>query len=1048
MTATIDRSMTGPPEHTAATQAPTATGRRAAARTAGRRTWQAPYVPVMTRDRPTDVPSDVERLAIDLFNAVRGEVRFDPGSRALYATDASNYRQVPIGVVVPRDTEDVVATVEVCRAHDVPIVSRGGGTSLAGQTCNVAVVMDHSKLNNQLLELNPQERWARVRPGIVLDELRDAAEQHHLTYGPDPATHDHCTLGGMIGNNSCGVHSVMAGKTDDNVLELEVLTYRGERFRVGPTSDDELQRIVAGGGERGEIYRRMRDLRDRYADDIRSTYPDIPRRVSGYDLPYLLPERGFDVAKALVGSESTLVTVLEAKVRLVESPPARTLVVVGYRDVYAAADDVPNVMESGCIACEGMDQALVRDVRARGIHPDALTLLPPGGGFLLVEFGGADRSEADDRARAFVDSLRKRQVDAAARTYDDPADEHKLWKVRESGLGATAMVPGKATSGPGWEDSSVPPERLGEYLRKVRALWDRYGLDADMYGHFGQGVLHCRIDFDLVTPGGLTSFRKYMTDAAELVVSMGGSLSGEHGDGQARAELLPIMFGDQLVRAFEELKDIWDPDGRMNPGKVVRPNPILSDLRLGTDYAPARPRTWFRYPDDEGSFGHAAFRCVGVGECRRHDGGVMCPSYMVTREEKHSTRGRAHLLFELLNGKELEGGWRNDEVEEALDLCLACKGCKGECPVNVDMATYKAEFRAHHYAGRLRPRAAYSMGLIHWWAKLAAHAPRLANALADAPILDGVAKAVGGIAPEREIPRFAPETFRSWWRARGGRWVEDARVQGPAGPRGLAGDDVANRVILWVDTFNDHFHPDVARAAVEVLEAAGREVLVPRPSLCCGRPLYDWGFLGQAKRLLTNTIRDLRPEIRAGMPIVGLEPSCVSVFRDEGPNLLHGHEDANRLAAITNTVTEYLAGLDGYDPPKISGRALVHGHCHDKSVLDFDREVALLRRTGLEVDVPDTGCCGMAGAFGFERGDHYDVAIAAGERVLLPAVREAADDTYVVTGGFSCREQIRQGTGRGVLHPVELLAAGVRASGAKTNGAKTNRANASASRQT
>jgi FAD/FMN-containing dehydrogenase/Fe-S oxidoreductase len=993
------------------------------ARTPQPPTWVAPFVDVEPRTRrpPAEggsgsLPSEVERLAVDLFNAVRGEVRFDAGSRALYATDASNYRQVPIGVVVPRDPDDVVAAVEVCRSRDVPIVSRGGGTSLAGQTCNVAVVLDHSKDHNQLLELNADERWARVRPGIVLDELRAAAEAHHLTFGPDPATHDHCTLGGMIGNNSCGVHSVMAGKTDDNVLELEVLTYRGDRLRIGPTSDDELIGIVGEGGARGELYAAMRRIRDDNAAEIRERFPDIPRRVSGYNLPALLPEAGFDVAKAFVGSESTLATVLEAKVRLVDSPPGRTLVVVGYPDVFAAADDVPKVIESGCIACEGMDDKLVRDIRARGIHPETLGMLPAGRGFLLVEFGGADRDESDERARAFADDIQRRHPGADARLYDDPDDEQKIWRVREAGLGATAMVPGKPTSGPGWEDSAVPPERLGDYLRAVGKLWDRYGYDADMYGHFGQGVLHCRIDFDLVTPDGLRAFRRYMADAAELVVAMGGSLSGEHGDGQARGELLPVMFGDQIVGAFEALKDAWDPDGRMNPGKVVRPNGILEDLRLGADYAPPRPKTFFRYPDDEGSFAHAAFRCVGVGECRRHGGGVMCPSYMVTREERHSTRGRAHLLFELMNGGELAGGWRNDEVEEALDLCLACKGCKGECPVNVDMATAKAEFRAHHYAGRLRPRAAYSMGLIHWWAKLAARAPRLVNTIGATPGVRGLAKRAAGIAPQRQIPRFADETFRAWWRRR------DAR---PIGPSAAEGVD-RGRVILWVDTFTDHFHPEVGQAAVALLEAAGHRVIVPERTLCCGRPLYDWGFLLQARHLLRNVLRDLREEIRAGVPIVGLEPSCVSVFRDEAQNLLAGDADARRLAAQTRTLTEHLASLDGYQPPKVDGHALVHGHCHHRSVLDFDSELAVLRATGLEVDSPDSGCCGMAGAFGFERaGDHYDVSIAAGERVLLPAVRAADQATYIVTGGFSCREQIEQTTHRTVLHPAELLALGL-----------------------
>jgi FAD/FMN-containing dehydrogenase/Fe-S oxidoreductase len=989
-------------------------------------TWRAPFVNVVDGRRPPDrdrtIPGEVERLVVELLNEVRGEVRFDAGTRAAYSTDASNYRQVPIGVVVPRDTDDVIAAVAVCRAHDVPIVSRGGGTSLAGQTCNVAVVLDHAKFHNDLIELNPDEGWARVRPGLVLDELRTAAEAHHLTFGPDPATHSHCTLGGMIGNNSCGVHSVMAGKTVDNVLGLEVLTYDGTRLRVGPTGDEELTRRSALPGRVGELYRGMRRIRDDHSDAIRQRFPDIPRRVSGYNLDQLLPEHGFDVARALVGSEATLVTVLEATLRLVPSPQGRTLVAVGYPDVFAAADDVPRVMESGCIACEGLDDRLVRDVRGRGIQPEALRLLPDGRGFLLVEFGGRDRAESDELAQAFIEDVGRRRPDAKTALYDDPADEQKLWKVRESGLGATAMVPGKPMTAPGWEDSAVPPERLGQYLRELGELWSRYGYEADRYGHFGQGVLHCRIDFDLQTADGLATFRRYLDDAADLVVRMGGSLSGEHGDGQARGELLPRMFGAEVVAAFEEFKDLWDPAGRMNPGKVVRPDPILANLRLGTDYAPSTPRTWFRFPEDPGGFPHAALRCVGVGECRRHEGGVMCPSYMVTREERHSTRGRARLLFEMLNGAELGGGWRNRDVEAALDLCLACKGCKGECPVNVDMATYKAEFRAHHYAGRLRPRAAYSMGLIHWWARLAALAPRLANRAGRAPLLGSLARRVGGIDPRRDIPRFADETFRSWWRGHGGAWTSEARADDAPAAAAATGD---RRVILWVDTFNDHFHPDVARAAVRVLEAAGCHVVVPASQLCCGRPLYDWGFLGQAKRLLTTAIRELRAEIRAGTPVVGLEPSCVSVFRDEAPNLLHGDADAHRLADQTSTLTEYLATLDGYRPPQLEGHALVHGHCHHRSVLDFDSELAVLRATGLHVEAPDSGCCGMAGAFGFERGEHYDVSMAAGERVLLPAVRDADPATFVVTGGFSCREQIEQGTARGVLHPAELLAIAV-----------------------
>ncbi len=985
----------------------------------GRQPWQAPFVDVQPKaTTPDDLPGPAARLAVDLINAVRGEVRFDDGSRALYATDASNYRQVPIGVVVPRGPEDVVATVEICRSHQAPIVSRGGGTSLAGQACNAAVVIDHSKFHNRLLELDPERRIARVQPGIVLDELRDAAEAHQLTFGPDPATHNHCTLGGMLGNNSCGVHSVMAGRTVDNVVGLDVLAYDGTRLKVGPVDDDELARLAARDDRIGELYRGMRRIRDEHADEIRRRYPDIPRRVSGYNLDQLLPEHGFDVSRALVGSEGTLVTILEASLRLVPSPQGRSLVVVGYPDVFAAADDVPAVMASGPIACEGIDDRLVGDERSRGLHPGALKLLPEGSGFLLVEFGGQDRSEADEHAHAFIGALRKRRPDARARMYDDRSEEEQLWSVRESGLGATAMVPSKPATEPGWEDSAVPPDRLGDYLRRLQGLWTRYGYGADMYGHFGQGVLHCRIDFDLRSADGIATFRRYLDDAADLVVDMGGSLSGEHGDGQARAELLPRMFGTDLVGAFEAFKDLWDPDGRMNPGKVVRPNPITADLRLGTDYRPPNPNTFFRFPEDNGTFAHAALRCVGVGKCRRHEGeGVMCPSYMVTREEQHSTRGRARLLFELLNGRELEGGWRNDDVAQALDLCLACKGCKADCPVNVDMATYKAEFRAHHYAGRLRPRAAYAMGLIHWWAKFASLAPGLVNAAASAPVLSSIAKLVGGIAPQRELPKFAPATFRASWQ----RQRQDDRGTGPVEPG--AGDGRRGRVILWVDTFTDNFHPPVAAAAVRVLRDAGFEVVVPEKPLCCGRPLYDFGFLGQARALLNHVLRDLRDDIRSGVPIVGLEPSCVSVFRDEAPNLLHGNQDAVRLARQTHTLTEFLAGLDGYRPPHRSGRALVHGHCHHRSVLDFDSELAVLRASGLEVEVPESGCCGMAGSFGFERGDHYDVSVAAGERVLLPAVRDADPDTLIVTGGFSCREQIRQGTDRKVLHPAEVLAA-------------------------
>ncbi len=981
-----------------------------------------------------DAPQD---LASELRAAIAGEVRFDAGSRALYSTDASNYRQVPIGVVVPRTIEDVVETVAVCRRHGAPVLARGGGTSLAGQCCNVAVVLDFTKHLRRIVELDPAARRARVEPGLVLDDLRDASEQHGLTFGPDPATHNHCTFGGMIGNNSCGVHSVMAGKTDANVEELEVLTYDGLRLRVGATSEEELQRIVRAGGRRGEIYRRLRELRDRYAPLIRERFPDIPRCVSGYNLPWLLPENGFHVARALVGSEGTCVTFLEATVRLVPSPRHRVLVVLGYPDAYEAADHVPEILEHGPLGLEGIDDVLVEDMKKKDLHPRNVKLLPAGRGWLLVELGGDTREEAGGRARRLMEALQGKADAPSMKLFDDPKEAKSVWTVRESGLGATARVPGKADTWEGWEDSAVPPEKLGGYLRELRSLHRKYGYSGALYGHFGQGCVHTRNDFDLVTAPGIAKFRAFLDEAADLVLRFGGSLSGEHGDGQARAELLPKMFGDELIGAFREFKAIWDPDGRMNPGKLVDAYSPIENLRLGTSYDPPAMRTHFRYPgDDHGSFARASLRCVGVGECRRMHGGTMCPSYRATGEEMHSTRGRARLLFEMLQGEPLHNLWRDEHVKEALDLCLSCKGCKGECPVDVDMATYKAEFLSHYYKGRLRPRSAYAFGLIHRWARLASLAPGVANFFMQAPVLRDIAKTIAGAAPQRRLPAFAKIPFTKWFskrsvgaalRGRPGRVGVDG--EGPEKQGGHAGPPLQDRrVLLWPDTFNNYFHPETAQAAVEVLESAGYDVSIPAKPLCCGRPLYDFGMLDPARRQLRQILDTLRDEIRAGTPIVGLEPSCVAVFRDELTNLFPEDEDAQRLSRQALLLSEFLAReSDQFSLPRLHGKAIVHGHCHEKAILQPDDTRKVLAALGLDVEVLDSGCCGMAGSFGFEAGEHYEVSMKVGEQLLLPAVREAPEDALIVTSGFSCREQIAQATGRRALHFAEVLQRALRA---------------------
>jgi len=942
-------------------------------------------------------------LVAELRAKICGEVRFDTGSRALYATDASNYRQIPIGVVIPKDVEDVLQTLAVCRRQEVPVLARGGGTSLAGQCCNVAVVIDMSKHLNRVIDIDPVKNLASVEPGVILDTLRYAAEAHHLTFGPDPSTHNWCTLGGMIGNNSCGVHSLMAGNTVDNIEELDILTYDGLRLRVGKTSDEELEAFVCEGGRRGELYRKLKSLREKYADLIRERFPNIPRRVSGYNLDQLLPENGFNVARALVGTEGTCVIVLEATARLVYSPPARSLLVIGYPDVCAAADNVMEILAHQPVGLEGMDDRLISYIKKKRLLSDEIALLPSGGGWLLVEFGGADRQEAVDRAFQLMVEIASKRNPPTMRLFDDPREAEMIWRVRESALGAQMRVPGQKDNWEGWEDSAVHPEKLGNYLRDFLKLVAKYGYTCALYGHFGQGCVHNRLDFDFKTASGLNTFRSFINDGANLVVRYGGSLSGEHGDGQARASLLPKMFGEELVEAFREFKAIWDPGGRMNPGKVVDPYPVDENLRLGATYNPWKPKTHFKFPDDQGSFANATLRCVGVGACRTEGKGTMCPSYMVTRDEKHSTRGRARMLFEMFQGEVIRGGWRDEQVKQALDLCLACKGCKSDCPVKVDMATYKAEFLSHYYKGRLRPITAYTMGLIPCWSRLSAHAPTIVNFMTQTPILREAAKILTGIAPERRIPVFAHQTFREQFRLRGPR------------------NDGKPKVILWPDTFNNYFQPKVAWAAVEALEAVGYQIDVPDRVLCCGRPLYDWGMVALAKRFLRQILKTLKAHIAYGTPVVGLEPSCVAVFRDELINLFPNDEDAKRLSQQTFLLSEFLRNRIGdYQFPKLNRKALVHGHCHQNALMGMTEEKAILSMLGVKFEVLDSGCCGMAGAFGFEK-DHYEVSLKIGERVLLPSVRNAAPDTIIIANGFSCSEQIRQETDRHPLHLAEVI---------------------------
>ena len=975
--------------------------------------------PPITAPAATSDGVDARALARELARQVRGEVRFSSGSRALYANDASVYRQLPIGVVIPRDAADVIATVALCRRHGAPIGARGCGTGLAGQTVNHAVMIDFSKYMNEIVELDSEACFARVQPGLVLDRLREAAEEHELTFGPDPATHSRCTLGGMIGNNSCGTHSIIAGVTADNIESLDVLLYDGTRLTLpSAVSDQELEETIEAGGRVGEIYAALRDLRDRYAERVRRDFPDIPRRISGYNLDSLLPENGFNLAAAIVGTEATCGLVLEARCKLIHSPQHRSLVLVGYDGCPSAADQVPWVSEFNPIGLETFDRRLVDNELRKGFkrHPE---LLPDGEGWLLVEFGADSAEEATEQAEQFAQAVKKAGSQLGVKVFEDPDEVSQVWEIREGGVG-NSKVPGEHPGWPSWEDAAVAPDQIGDYLRDLEKLCAKHGRRIScMFGHIGHGCVHTRIDWDFLTPEGVRNYRAFMEDAGDLIASYKGSLSGEHGDGHARAELLPKMFGPELVEAFREFKSIWDPDWKMNPGKVVDPYPLDTHLRMDPGYHTIDVHTEFQFPgEDDGSFAAAAERCFGVGACRDQSG-VMCPSYQVTLEEKHSTRGRARMLFEMMRADSpIEDGWRSQEVKEALDLCLACKGCLHECPVRVDMATYKAEFLSHHYKGRLRPRQAYALGLIRWEAELAALAPRLANVFSQRQPFAGLAKRLAGVAPERSMPAFAPMTFKQWHRRRG----PTPPPSSSTGPVPEHNGRAPRRVLLWPDTFNDHFHPDVAIAATEALEAAGYEVVVPERRMCCGRPLYDYGMLTLARRLLRDVLDGLRDEIRAGTPVIALEPSCGAVFRNELTNMLPHDEDAKRLCRQTKSLGEFLAQENvRWEPPRLERKALVHFHCHQRATSDVDCDKQVLDRLGLEAEVLDTGCCGMAGSFGYEAGERYEVSVKAGEQVLLPAVREASEHTLLITDGFSCRSQIEQGSNRSSLHLAQVI---------------------------
>ena len=940
----------------------------------------------MSRGEP-DVVRDLRSRGVS-------EVDTAPRRLAEYSSDASLYRVVPTAVAFPRAAEEIAAALQACRDHGVPLITRGAGTSLAGNAIGSGVILDVSRHLRRVLSVDPDARSATVEPGVVLDDLQRAAAPHGLRFGPDPSTHSRCTIGGMIGNNSCGSRALRYGRTADNVLALTVLTGGGQCLDT-----------ATAGAATEPVLAALHAVTTRYLGTIRTELGRFGRQVSGYSLEHLLPERGFDVAAALVGTEGTCAITTQATLRLVPAPPHTTLVVLGYDSLADAADAAPALLEFAPTAVEGLDAGIISLVRGRpgrsaGEEARALAELPTEGGLLMVELGGVTPAEATDAARQVVAAAGARSALTAA----DRGQAAAIWRVREDGAGLVARPAGGRAHHAGWEDAAVPPERLGHYLRGFDTLLAEHGLHGLPYGHFGDGCVHVRLDFDFAASDGPQAFRAFLLDAADLVASHGGSMSGEHGDGRARSELLPRMYSASALAAFGAVKSVFDPDGVLNPGVIVAPTPVDQDLR------PARRHVYqsglaFRYPADGGDLGSAVSRCTGVGKCRANltaGGGVMCPSYLATRDEKDSTRGRARVLQELVTGA-VPGRWRSAEVAESLEFCLACKACSADCPTGTDMATYKAEALYQRYRRRLRPPSHYVLGWLPRWARIAARAPRLANALLRTPGVAQLGARLAGVDPRRALPPIAETTFRDWFAA---------RPNAPGGPP----------VVLWVDTFTNYFAPHVGIAAVSVLEAAGYSVTLSRDRDCCGLTWISTGQLGTARVVMSRALAGLAPAAEAGTPIVGLEPSCVAAFRGDAADL--AEESVAGTGAAVRTLAELLAATpDWRPPPHLAGlRAVAQPHCHHHAVLGWDGDAALLADAGAAVRRVG-GCCGLAGNFGMERG-HYELSVAVAGTALLPALAEIQEGNgVVIADGFSCRTQIEQLAGRRAYHLAELLAA-------------------------
>ena len=952
---------------------------------------------------------DTQALAVELKLRVEGEVRFDKMTRVLYSTDASIYEIEPIGVVIPRTEEDVIAVVDTAKRHGAPVLPRGGGTSLAGQAVGHAIVIDFSNYMRNLLEINAEEGWVRTQPGIILDELNQYLEPHSLHFAPDPSTANRANVGGALGNNSCGAHSIVWGKTIDNVLELRVVLSNGDVATLGPLNREQLEGKMRGDGLEGEIYRKILAIGEANREAVLARYPKILRRVSGYNLDELVSGGDFNMARFVVGSEGTLLTITEAKLRTVPRPKLKALSVLHFRELIESMEASVAILELQPAAIELIDSMIVRQARNNLEYSRMMDFIEGDPeAVLLVEVTGESEAELDSKLNLVERRMKRSGLGYAVRRVVEPKDQAKVWAVRKAGLGLMMNVSGEAKPLPFVEDTAVAPEDLPKYVRRFNDIVREHNTTAGFYGHASVGCLHIRPLINLRREEDVERMVSIATKVSDLVLEFGGSISGEHGDGLVRSVWLEKMFGSQLYGAFREVKRAFDPSGIMNPGKIVDPAPMTENLRISPAYHPAELKTRFPF-SQEGGFANAIEMCNGQGACRKLDG-TMCPSYMVTRDEEHSTRGRANALRAAINGTLPVSALTSKRLLEVLDLCLECKGCKAECPTNVDMAKLKYEFLARYHRSNGYPFRSLLFGNISELSHLGSFFAPLSNWTLGSNLFKSLLEHVG-IDRRRNLPPFASQSFTQWFRARGGSPATNA---------------TRGQVLLFPDTFTNYNYPHLGMAATKLLERMGYQVVIP-PQKCCGRPLLSKGMFDKARSNARFNVDNVYPYIEKGAKMVGLEPSCILSFRDDYLDLLEGESRARVVAQHTMLIEEFVLHAqeqDGNIAPftKGPGKVLFHGHCHQKALVGTQPAMEVLRSIpGCDAQEIKSGCCGMAGAFGFEK-EHFQISMDIGEQTLFPAIRSHQGEFTVMSEGVSCRQQIGDSTGVRAKHLVEVLA--------------------------